>query len=85
MYGPKEIIDDTDSERIAALPITQLHRNVDVELVEADKQGMDRRVGYSGPLIEERRVCQDLYCRPRGDIWHRHGESRRCGRTAHAK
>ncbi|KAJ6520903.1 hypothetical protein DFH09DRAFT_225596 [Mycena vulgaris] len=39
MYGPKEIIDDIDSERIAALPISQAHRNVDMELVEADKQG----------------------------------------------
>ncbi|KAJ6611974.1 hypothetical protein B0H10DRAFT_2223512 [Mycena sp. CBHHK59/15] len=38
-HGPKEIIDDIDSDRIAALPITNGHRNVDIELVEADKQG----------------------------------------------
>ncbi|KAJ7661706.1 hypothetical protein B0H17DRAFT_320768 [Mycena rosella] len=42
MYGPKEIIDDIDSERIAALPITQPHRHVDLELVEADLQGYVR-------------------------------------------
>ncbi|KAJ7123462.1 hypothetical protein C8R44DRAFT_980830 [Mycena epipterygia] len=39
MYGPRDIIDDIDTEKIAALSITQPHRNVDVELVEADKQG----------------------------------------------
>ncbi|KAJ7134065.1 hypothetical protein C8R43DRAFT_1205642 [Mycena crocata] len=39
MHGPREILDDTDSVKIAALPSTQLHRNVDIELVEGDKEG----------------------------------------------
>ncbi|KAJ7134043.1 hypothetical protein C8R43DRAFT_1022260 [Mycena crocata] len=39
MYGPQEILDDTDSVKIAALPSSQLHRSVDIELVEGDKEG----------------------------------------------
>ncbi|KAJ7671746.1 hypothetical protein B0H17DRAFT_1085063 [Mycena rosella] len=39
MYGPKDLIGDIDTETIAALPIDQPHRSVDVEIVKADKQG----------------------------------------------
>ncbi|KAJ7598698.1 hypothetical protein C8J56DRAFT_1092384 [Mycena floridula] len=39
MYGPKDPIDDIDIARIEAIPLTALHRNVDVELVQADQQG----------------------------------------------
>ncbi|KAJ7598699.1 hypothetical protein C8J56DRAFT_1039585 [Mycena floridula] len=39
MYGPSNLIDDTDTAKIEAIPLTALHRNVDVELIQADQQG----------------------------------------------
>ena len=41
-YNPDVTIiyDDADTERIEAIPDTQVHRNVDLELIEADKEGM---------------------------------------------
>ncbi|KAJ7581591.1 hypothetical protein C8J56DRAFT_895195 [Mycena floridula] len=39
MYGPTDLINDTDTAKIEAIPLTALHRNVDVELVQADQQG----------------------------------------------
>jgi hypothetical protein len=36
-YGT--IYDDTNVEQMDALPITQMHRNVDLENVNADKEG----------------------------------------------
>ncbi|KAK0452926.1 uncharacterized protein EV420DRAFT_631380 [Desarmillaria tabescens] len=36
------VYDDVDCEQMAAIPITQLHRNVDSELVNADEEGYIR-------------------------------------------
>ena len=34
------IYDDTNPEQIEALPDTQVHRDVDLELIKADQEGM---------------------------------------------
>lgn len=39
MYATETIYDDFNADQIEALPDTQLHRDVDVAVVEADKQG----------------------------------------------
>ena len=38
------IYDDTNPEQIEALPDTQIHRNVDLELIKADQEGMSIRL-----------------------------------------
>lgn len=40
MYAYDTIYNDADPDQIETLPPTQLHRNVDLELLNADKQGM---------------------------------------------
>ncbi|TRM56142.1 hypothetical protein BD626DRAFT_576071 [Schizophyllum amplum] len=39
MHGTDTIYDDADANAIAALPVTQLHRNVDTKIVAADAAG----------------------------------------------
>ena len=39
MYATDTIYDDTNADQIEALPDAQLHREIDVTIVEADKQG----------------------------------------------
>ncbi|EGN98782.1 hypothetical protein SERLA73DRAFT_181420 [Serpula lacrymans var. lacrymans S7.3] len=41
-YAYDTIYDDTDVEQLETLPDTQLHRNVDLLVIEADKQGYAR-------------------------------------------
>lgn len=38
-FPGKVIYDDTNVEQMASLPITQIHRNVDLAIVEADQAG----------------------------------------------
>ena len=39
-YNPDVIIyDDADTEQIEVIPNTQIHRNVDLELIKADEEG----------------------------------------------
>lgn len=40
MYAYDTIYDDANSDQIESLAPTQLHRNVDLELLNADKQGV---------------------------------------------
>jgi hypothetical protein len=40
MYQYDTIYSDADPDQIESLPPTQLHRNVDLEVVNADKQGI---------------------------------------------
>jgi hypothetical protein len=39
MYSASSVTSDLDIRKIEALPITQPHREVDVTIIEADKQG----------------------------------------------
>ncbi len=39
LYATDIIYDDTNADQIESLPDTQLHRDVDLAIVEADKQG----------------------------------------------
>lgn len=39
MYGTDEVYSDLDVEKFEKLPLTQPHRRVDLEVIEADKQG----------------------------------------------
>ncbi|KAJ7598826.1 hypothetical protein C8J56DRAFT_915114 [Mycena floridula] len=39
MYGPKDVIDDIETTKIENIPSTAFHRNVDLELVQADQEG----------------------------------------------
>ncbi|KAJ7581520.1 hypothetical protein C8J56DRAFT_1168984 [Mycena floridula] len=39
MYGPKNVIDDIETDKIEAIPSTEFHRNVDIVLVKADQEG----------------------------------------------
>ncbi|EGN98930.1 hypothetical protein SERLA73DRAFT_181658 [Serpula lacrymans var. lacrymans S7.3] len=41
-YAYDTIYDDTDVEQLETLPDTQIHRNVDLLIIEADKQGYAR-------------------------------------------
>jgi len=61
MYATDTIYSDLDPDQIEALPATALHRDVDLTIVEADKQGYVRAhivmpstiYGFaSGPLID---------------------------------
>ena len=38
-YATDTIYDDANPDQIESLPDTQLHRNVDLELLKADKEG----------------------------------------------
>jgi hypothetical protein len=38
-YAGTEILDDLDVEKIATIPATQAHRNVDTAIVQADEEG----------------------------------------------
>ena len=40
MYASEKIYDDAKVEDFETLPKTQIHREVDIEVVEADKAGM---------------------------------------------
>lgn len=40
MYSSETIYDDSNPDQIETIPPTALHRNIDLELVDADKQGM---------------------------------------------
>jgi len=40
MYQYETIYSDADPDQIETLALTQIHRNVDLELVHADKEGM---------------------------------------------
>lgn len=39
MYGTDEVYSDLDVEKFEKLPPSQPHRKVDLEVIEADKQG----------------------------------------------
>jgi hypothetical protein len=40
MFSSQTIYKDTDIAQIESLPATQLHRNVDLAIVDADTQGL---------------------------------------------
>lgn len=40
MHANSAIYDDTDIDQLESLPPTQIHRNVDTALVEADQEGI---------------------------------------------
>ena len=40
MYTTDMVYDDTDPDQIETLPATRIHRNVDLAIVAADKEGM---------------------------------------------
>ncbi len=40
LYAYDTVYNDADADQIASLPTTQMHRNVDVEIVAADEQGL---------------------------------------------
>jgi hypothetical protein len=39
-YAGTEILDDLDVEKIANILATQVHRNIDTTIVQADKEGL---------------------------------------------
>jgi hypothetical protein len=39
LHGDHKTYSDLESEALNALPVTALHRNVDIPIVEADKAG----------------------------------------------
>ncbi len=39
LYATDIIYDDTNVDQLESLPVTQLHRNVDLAIVKADKEG----------------------------------------------
>ena len=41
-YTTDTIYDDANPDQIESLPDTQFHRNVDLELLKADKEGTSR-------------------------------------------
>jgi hypothetical protein len=43
MHPSETIYDDSDPDQIESIPPTALHRNIDLELVDADNQGMFQR------------------------------------------
>jgi hypothetical protein len=48
-YTTDTIYDDANPDQIESLPDTQIHRNVDLELVKADKEGASHL--FSIPII----------------------------------
>ena len=48
-HATDTIYDDANPDQIESLPDTQLHRNVDLELVKADKEGAS--LLFSFPII----------------------------------
>jgi hypothetical protein len=65
MYATDVVYSDLDLKQIESLPDTQLHRNVDLFIVDADKQGECRAIRsvlipdlhYSYML----RLCEDVH------------------------
>ncbi|KII92145.1 hypothetical protein PLICRDRAFT_154459 [Plicaturopsis crispa FD-325 SS-3] len=62
LYLGKEIYDDTDVEKIAKLPVTQIHRDVDVAIEAADT------AGYAKTYIVLPGVIYDIATGPLVDI-----------------
>ncbi|KAJ8072715.1 hypothetical protein PM082_016274 [Marasmius tenuissimus] len=50
MYTTDTVYDDADPDQIETLPYTKIHRNVDLEIVAADKEGIAYVCCVEGPL-----------------------------------
>jgi hypothetical protein len=82
MEATDEVYDDMNPEQIETLPDSQPHRDVDLEIINADKQGrypvMSSVVGHLLYLVIFR-LREDLHYRAFHHIWYREGEVIRLG------
>lgn len=66
-YQTETIYNDADADQIETIAPTQPHRNVDLELIDADKQGLMFHIAWTVRTAElpfYYRICQDLPCYP---------------------
>ncbi len=71
MYGTDEVYSDLDVEKFERLPRNQPHRGVDLEVLEADKQGKGKPLAYIIAIECVTRLCEDVLGLPRHHIWNR--------------
>ena len=69
-YATDTIYDDANPDQIESLPDTQIHRNVDLELIKADKEGAIAAF-FSVPIYSYIfiRLCQGLHHLTLYDLW----------------
>ena len=74
------IYDDANPDQIETIAPTQMHRNVDLELLEADKEGTcsDFRPSTYSTLKAGRRLYQDIYHPTVYNLLHRQRGASRC-------
>ena len=71
-YSIDTIYDDANPDQLDTIADTQLHRNVDLELLKADKEGASQLFsGSNYPILSFIRVCQDLPHPTLYDLWDR--------------
>ena len=69
-YATDTIYDDANPDQIESLPDTQIHRNVDLELIKADKEGAIAVFFFQFQFILIFiRLCQGLHHPTLYDLW----------------
>jgi hypothetical protein len=81
MFASENIYSDLDIAKIETLPLTQLHREIDLAIVEAGREGNITRPRFLHHLSFDR-ICEDLYRPPCGDLGDRFQRINRNGITS---
>jgi hypothetical protein len=79
MYAYDTIYNDADPDQIETLAPTQMHRDVDLALLNADKQGVSDFIIVSSTTTDgsSGRLCERLYRSSVDDLRRRHWKTRR--------
>jgi hypothetical protein len=72
MFASENIYSDLDIAKIETLPPTQMHREIDLAIVEAGKEGKITHPHFVHDLsFDSNRLCEDLHRHPWGALGDR--------------
>jgi len=73
MYVTDTIYNDEDPDQLETLPPTKIHRNTELEMIEAEREGIQFTVLYLDSLPMNSRICENIHNLPVYDIfdWQR--------------